>query len=127
MVDFKIPLQLATLGVTFTCDGNGVLFCSPLGKITELDVITGKESQTYELGANTYDMNTTRVYNIVLSPKGDRLLTGCSDGNARLYSFPECKELKRFRGYGRVQFSPDGKTALTLAKNGRIMLWDLEK
>jgi WD40 repeat protein len=111
---------VATLGVTIAPDGAGVMFCTRDGKIIDIDFVTGKERRSF-------DLKTRNVYNIAFNSKGDRLLVGCRlDGVARLYSFPECKQLRQVHGFGRVQLSPDGKMALTFTKDGRMTLWDLE-
>jgi outer membrane protein assembly factor BamB len=117
--ELQLPKLRATMGTIFTADGKGILTCSRDGKLTELDLTTGKEKRIFDLKINN-------VYIIDINANGDRLLVG-SQGVARVYSFPECKELLTIRGHGKVRLSPDGQTALTFTKDGRMMLWDLEK
>ena len=109
------------MGYVLSPDGQGLLIATTDGKITELDLATVKEKRTFQL-ENAKDINVLAV-----SPKGDKIMTTGFHGNTIVYLFPECKEIKRMPGYGHVQFSPDGKTALTFTKNGRMMLWDLDK
>jgi WD40 repeat protein len=115
-------IQTASLGITFSPDSKGLLYCSRDKEIiTEVDLDTCEVKKTHDI------KNVSGVYNIVFNAKGDRLLLGCtSKGRAYLYSFPECERLKTIEGFGRVQLSPDGKMALTFTKDGRMMLWDLE-
>ncbi|MSU77358.1 MAG: WD40 repeat domain-containing protein [Gemmataceae bacterium] len=86
-----------------------------------MELATVKEKYSFQLE------NAKDIHVLAVSPKGDKIMTTGFHGNTIVYSFPECKEIKRMSGYGNVQFSPDGKSALTFTKNGRMMLWDLDK
>jgi Tol biopolymer transport system component len=120
---FRFPDGYSALGFAISPDGKGLMI--PIfrgGEIVEVDFATGKEKKRYQLGGDDIRVNV-----LCFSPKGDKVITSnANNGDTRIYSFPECKELKRISGYGNVQFSPDGKTALTFTKDGRMMLWDLE-
>jgi len=118
--NIELPWNVALQGFALTADMGGILYSTNDGKITELNIASAKAKQRFELKTDK------DILVLTLSRKGDRILTTGFHGQARLYSFPECKELKRFPGYGRVQLSPDGKAALTFTKKGRMMLWDLE-
>jgi WD40 repeat protein len=69
-----------------------------------------------------------RVYALAFSPEGRGLLTGCQDNIARLWSWPDGKELMRFKGHTllvhAVAFVGDGKQVLTGGRDGVAILWD---
>ena len=108
-------------GVALAPDGHRLLIAIRDGELIELDIKTGKQKRKFQLKTDG------DIHVLAVSPKGDKIMTTGFHGKTIVYSFPECKEIKRMPGYGHVQFSPDGKTALTFTKNGRMMLWDLDK
>lgn len=71
------------------------------------------------------------------SPDGKYVLSGGPDAIVRLWNLETGKEIKQFHGheagsmYGgisSVEFSPDGKYAMTSAyQDGNVILWDIEK
>ena len=119
--DFRLPQKAAILGRVLAPGGRSLLIPTRLGEIIELDIESGKQTKKYNIKPDG------DIHVLAVSPKGDKIMTTGFHGNTIVYSFPECKEIKRMPGYGHVQFSPDGKTALTFTKNGRMMLWDLDK
>ncbi len=119
--DFLLPKNTAILGRALSPSGQSLLITTRFGEIFEFEIESGKQSKKYRLNTDG------DIHVLAVSPKGDKIMTTGFHGNTIVYSFPECKEIKRMPGYGHVQFSPDGKTALTFTKNGRMMLWDLDK
>ena len=67
------------------------------------------------------------VTSCAFSPDGSQVLTGSSDGTARLWSITSGKEVKRFSGHeGGITscaFSPDGAQILTGSNDGTARLW----
>jgi hypothetical protein len=71
------------------------------------------------------------------SPDGKYVLSGGPDAIVRLWNIDSGKEIKSFKGHKAgslhggicsVEFSPDGKYAITNAYNdGNVILWDIEK
>ena len=118
--DHKPLRYIGIGGAKMAPDAAGIIFCNREGKVVDLDFATGMERRTL-------DLKSSGIRAIRLNAKGDRLLAGCADGVVRFFSYPECKLLKTISGYIDAQISPDGKTALTFTKNGRMMLWDLDK
>lgn len=118
---FDLPYPIALMSFTLGPDGNTLLYAKKRGPIYELDIATAKVKRTIKLEA------VNDIHVMTLSPKGDKIMTTGFHGQTVVYSFPEGKILKQMPGYGNVQFSPDGKTALTFTKYGRMMVWDLDE
>lgn len=126
---FLLPFHVAPMSFTMSPGGKTLFYCEQKGPIYELDLATEKVIRKIELTAVN-----DNIHVLAISPKGDKIMTTGIYGHGRafvyqtvVYSFPECKELMRLPGYGKVQFSPDGNTALTFTKDGRMMLWNLVK
>lgn len=115
------PTEYALLGSVLAPDGDGILSGSRDGKIIETEIGTGIKKRSFNL-----ELYGLKIYSLTLSSSGDKLMAGSIDGEIRLFSFPECKEIKRFYGFGRPIFSPDGNLVLTFTKQGKMMLWECE-
>ncbi len=71
------------------------------------------------------------------SPDGKYILSGDPEALLRLWDIETARELKQLRGHKAgmlhggicsIEFSPDGKYAVTAAYNdGNVILWDIEK
>lgn len=71
------------------------------------------------------------------SPNGKYVLSGGPDAIVRLWDIETGREIKQFHGHkagflhggiSSIEFSPDGKYAITNAYNdGNVILWDIEK
>lgn len=71
------------------------------------------------------------------SPDGKHVLSGGPDAVLRLWDIETGREIKQFLGHkagwlhggiSSIEFSPDGKYAITNAYNdGNVILWDIEK
>lgn len=71
------------------------------------------------------------------SPDGKYVLSGGPDAVVRLWNLETGREIKQFHGHkaglmhggiSSIEFSPDGKYAITNAYNdGNVILWDIEK
>ncbi len=118
---FPLPYPIALMSFSLGSNGRTIFYSEPRGPMYELDIATAKVKRTIDLKA------VNRIHVLTVSPKGDKIMTTGFHGETVVYSLPEGKVLKRIPGYGNVQFSPDGKMALTFTKDGRMMLWDLEE
>src|SRR5205814_4631235 len=102
-------------------------------------VAFSRDGQEVYAGAFAWDAETgeqlspaflkhPQVVSVVgFSPDGKQVLTGGSDGTARLFEAASGKELHAFRGSGparAVAFSPDGTRVLTAGADGTVRLWD---
>jgi WD40 repeat protein len=97
-----------------------------------LNLETGEEIRTYAGHPNT-------VWDVAFSPDGKRALSGCSDGNARLWDLGTGEILRTLETNpkGRawtVAFTPDGRQVVTGGGNtfeksdgpaSSLRLWDL--
>ncbi len=67
------------------------------------------------------------VRSVAFAPDGQRVLTGSSDGTARLWTVATGQELQRFEGHGgpvrSVVFAPDGHQVLTGSWDGTARMW----
>ncbi len=86
------------------------------------DVATGKR-----LGSPM--RHPSEVWSIALQAEQGRILAGCADGNAHLWSIPESREVQTFQmpaRVTRVAFHPDGKHVLTGCADGSVGMWNAE-
>jgi WD40 repeat protein len=67
------------------------------------------------------------VYAIAISPGGKRLVSGGTDGSARLYDIRSRRELLVFFGHRSMvtgaAFSPDGRPIVTVSREGLALGW----
>jgi WD40 repeat protein len=68
------------------------------------------------------------VFAIAISPDGDKVLSGSSDGELSLWSFHDSEVIstfKIFRGLiTAIQFFPDGKRAVVSSHDGTVRIFD---
>src|SRR5262245_26278508 len=62
---------------------------------------------------------------IQFSPRGGLVLTTGDDRIARLWLFPEFRELKQAKGYVSAVFAPNGRSALVSRIDFFVDRWDL--
>jgi WD40 repeat protein len=116
--------------VIYTLDGASALVTFTNGEVIQYDLSTGDEIQ--RLGGENEDdghRSSDFVDAIALSPDGRTVLTGSQDGFGRnlfLWDLESGEQLMEFDTVNvtSVDFSPDGKTALSAGSE--LILWDLE-
>jgi WD40 repeat protein len=77
---------------------------------------------------NVFEGHTDRIQGAVLSPDGQRVLSGGNDRTVRLWDAETGKELRRMTGHSNdvcsVAFGPAGK-AVSTSNDGTMRMWDL--
>jgi hypothetical protein len=72
--------------------------------------------------------HTDIVWAVAVSPDGQRLLTGSSDGTAKLWNAASGRVIHTLKGHkakvGAVAFSPAGRRILTGSQDGTAKVWD---
>src|SRR5690606_11680962 len=70
------------------------------------------------------------VYAAAFDPKAERVLTGCGNTNAYLWSLADPSDpvvLSGASGEVRdVAFSPDGRWLATASSDGRVLVWSVD-
>ncbi|XP_037047161.1 prolactin regulatory element-binding protein [Bradysia coprophila] len=65
-----------------------------------------------------------------ISPNGKLMATGGTDGVVRVWKFPRMTKLMEFKKHTKevddLDFSPDSKKLVSIAKDGLGVLWDIE-
>lgn len=89
------------------------------------------DAKTFSKVGPTLEGHTDVVMSVAWSPDGKWLATGAQDKTARLWQWPEGKELKVFKdhsdGVTRVCFSPDGKALYTASMDHNLRRYDTDK
>lgn len=71
------------------------------------------------------------VLSLAFTRSGDKLLSGSSDGTARLWDVAGGRELQVFHGHSAavasVAFSPDERTLVTAGADGTVIVWPLDE
>lgn len=66
-----------------------------------------------------------------ISPNGKLMATGGTDGVIRVWKFPRMTKLMEFKKHTKevddLDFSPDSKKLVSIAKDGLGVIWDVEK
>lgn len=66
-----------------------------------------------------------------ISPNGKLMATGGTDGVVRVWKFPRMAKLMEFKKHTKevddLDFSPDSKKLVSIAKDGLGVIWDIEK
>ena len=72
--------------------------------------------------------HTGFVWSVDISPAGDRIVSGGSDGNIRIWDRQSGQELLLLQGYGgtvwSVDFSPEGDRIASGGSDGVVRVWD---
>lgn len=118
--------------VAFSPDGRRILSGSYDETVRLWDADTGAELRTFRGHAGL-------VTSVAFAPDGSRALSGGGfpmgdqndDANVmKLWDVATGAELRTFRPHKRmvtaVAFSPDGRHALSVSKDGKLLLWDTE-
>ncbi len=89
------------------------------------DITTGKEMQWYPA---SFFIISQKVHDIDISPDNDTIAAGLSNGDVRLYSIRQNKEIGNLPQGGwsvKARFSPDGKMLASSSDNNKVKLWDV--
>ncbi|MGC9940569.1 MAG: protein kinase [Verrucomicrobiota bacterium] len=106
-------------------DGGIAAFAGPAGKVSVIDLATGKKLWTAKASDEEF------VMCVAFSPDGNMLATGAGyvESDIRLWDVTSGKELKRLEGHrayvGSLVFWPDGKTLASGSGDQTIRLWDV--
>ena len=77
---------------------------------------------------DTIDAHNDQVNGVAVSPDGTRLVTGSSDGTAKIWALPSGRKLLTLTGHAGavwdVAFSPDGREVATAGEDTTTRLWD---
>ncbi len=99
--------------------GDLVYFGTSAGDVHSVDVRSGRTRRLARLGAQIWDLD--------VSPDGERLLAGLADGTARCLKTDEGGVVAAYRGHTRrvtaVAFLQDGLVA-TASLDGALRIWD---
>ncbi len=110
-----------TRGVAFSRDGRALLSTSSDGTIRQWDV-AGAIADGHRL---EYDVT---AYHASESPDGTMVAVGFADGDLRLFSAADGRELRRLSDHGdwinRLEFTADGARLMSAGAD-RVALWDL--
>lgn len=90
------------------------------GTCKVLDTFTGEEISVMEFDGEVYDVD--------VSPSGDKVVCGGSDGIAKVwdpFSGTEISRMDHSEAVNTVAFSPDGKSVLSGSEDGRAVLWEI--
>ncbi|XP_043502466.1 prolactin regulatory element-binding protein isoform X1 [Polistes fuscatus] len=64
-----------------------------------------------------------------ISSNGKLMATGGTDGCIRIWKFPQLQKLHDLKAHQKeiddIDFSPDGNSLITIAKDGKAILWDI--
>ncbi|KAL7306550.1 hypothetical protein TKK_0001242 [Trichogramma kaykai] len=64
-----------------------------------------------------------------ISPNGNIMATGGTDGLIRLWHFPQLNSLHELKGHSKeiddIDFCPKSKQIATVAKDGKLIIWDV--
>jgi serine/threonine protein kinase/WD40 repeat protein len=127
---FAIPLNQQSRSVQFTADGSTLITATagaaPGGTwpVVLWDVEQKKERARLEGNLNP-------IVAMALSRDNQTLLTGASDGSARVFSLRELREKASFSDHegevSTVAITPDDSTFATGGRDGSIRLYDLAR
>ena len=70
-----------------------------------------------------------KVFNVAISPDGDRVASASSDHTIKLWDTASGKDILTFSGHAWdvycVAFSPDGKRVVSTSDDKAVMVWDV--
>lgn len=107
--------------VTFTPDERGICLGGP--SVRFIDIASRTEVRSFE-------GHDHLVHGLAVTDDSKYLLSGSSDGTARLWEVATGREVQRFevphKRIYNVAISPDGKQVLTGSTDGAVRLWDAQ-
>lgn len=105
--------------VDISNDGTKVVFGDNYDKqVVVLDSKKGAVLKTFQLGDND------SVYEVRFSPDGTQL--AASGNKITVWNLSDESVKARFKGFGTIDFSPDGKYLVSYGSDNTIKLWDIE-
>jgi WD40 repeat protein/tRNA A-37 threonylcarbamoyl transferase component Bud32 len=116
----ELPYHDDVYSVAFSNDGGTIALANLFGQLYLFHSATGEQiGEPFQYGG--------QLLSVAFDPDDAMLLTGCSDGVARLQSVRHGVRVgtgMHSRGITKLVFSPDGRTMLTAGHDRAIRLWD---
>jgi WD40 repeat protein len=117
---FKMPN--GGFDVKFGADESAFFVATTAGTLQMWDIATGAILKTFT-GHDGW------VVSLDISPDGQYLLSGGSDGYVILWDIATGEELRRYAGHDagiwNVAFSPDGRTGFSSSYDGTVIQWQI--
>jgi WD40 repeat protein len=105
---------------SLSADGKRVAFVT-VDDFAIVKGVTARDGVVFHPGSS--------VVTVAFSPDGRRIVTGATDGTARVWNTQTGKEIARV-AHGRdviaVSFRPDGRRVLSTSRNGTAWLWEAD-
>ena len=125
------------MSVAFSPDGQRILTASWDGTAKLWEAAKGEEVLTLNrhgneitaaLSSQTAKGRSARVFSAAFSPDGRRIVTGSTEGTAKVWEAASGRELLTLKGHNDwvlwAAFSPDGQRIVTASEDQTAKVWD---